>query len=81
MNDTDDSGDGNHSHLEGIDADDRLRLASMVNRLRADQPSGMILEVFATVGAAVLAADTLKGMGFKVHHNVLAVEGLRNGTG
>lgn len=72
MNDTDDK-DGGHHHTAGVNVDDQKRLWTMVNRLK-QKPGEEVFDVFATVGSAALAADTLRRMGYSVRHNVLAVE-------
>lgn len=69
-------GRGNrHANTAGITPQDQERLSVMVGRLREERGTE-VFEVFASVGAAAAAADTLDGMGFTVRRSVLLVEAL-----
>lgn len=76
IGDTDGEGSGGHNRDAGVSPEDRSRLEIMISKLKGRNARRDEVEpvVFATVGSAVLAADTLRGMGYKVRHNVLAVE-------
>lgn len=61
-----------HDYGAGVNPEDQHQLRVMVENLRKKR-STEVFGIFATVGAAAVAAGTLKGAGFEVCHNVLAV--------
>lgn len=71
--DTDAKGDGGHNLAVGLNPHDQERLNIMIRTLQGQRGIDLT-EVFATVGSAAVAADTLRGMGYTVRHNVLAVQ-------
>ena len=66
------NGDSGHNYTAGVNSEDQEQLYKMVASLRRQNEN--IFGVFATVGSAALAADTLEQMGYAVRHRVLAVE-------
>lgn len=77
IGDTDGEGSGGHNRDAGVSSEDQRRLEIMISKLKGrNDRRDEVMEpvVFATVGSAALAADTLRGMGYEVRHSVLAVE-------
>lgn len=65
-------GTGDCDHTAGLSPQDQEQLKFMTLRLQQN-PDKAEVGTFATVGAAALAADTLRGLGYKVNHSLLAV--------